>query len=362
MSTVPSRFIQAAVATCLNVPGFRGFAVHKPTNTISVWVPSLDLATKLQTLNNIQVSQTDSVQVQAYLAAGTDLKRYVISGVDYGETPEQLRQELSCSTHEVVAVRYMGTSRTCLVTLRGPPSPPDRIVYYGCILRPRPFKPSVVYCYSCYRQGHMKSSCPYPPKENPEEATTSQTFRCGLCKSNDHDITSRKCPTKLEANKKVRERRLKRSERHAEAPVLEKVPIYNRYAALTPLEEDFPEAEPEPSTMMTYSSAVKMSRARRRRSPPVQEQLPLTDLDEDSEIESRLDTLEKEIQRLKERRAILQRRRASTRLTDTQTTNVSVPPGNQGCTSNTMSPRELLCFVVQQLQTLTSVLMANLRQ
>lgn len=144
--------------------------------------------------------------------------------------------------------------------------------------------------------------------------------------------------------------------------MLEKVPIYNRYAALTPLEEGFPAAEPEPSTMMTYSSAVKMSRARRRRSPPVQEQLPVTDLDEDSEIESRLDTLEKEIQRLKERRAILQRQRASTRLTDTQTTNVSVPPGNQGCTSNTMSPRELLCFVVQQLQTLTSVLMANFRQ
>lgn len=362
MSTVPSRFIQAAVATCLNVPGFRGFAVHKPTNTISVWVPSLDLATKLQTLTNIQVSPADSVQVQAYLAAGTDLKRYVISGVDYGETPEQLRQELFCSTHEVVAVRYMGTSRTCLVTLRGPPSPPDRIVYYGCILRPRPFKPSVVYCYSCYRQGHMKSSCPYPPQGHTEDATTPQTFRCGLCKSNDHDITSPKCPTKLKANKKVRERRLQRSVRHAEAPVLEQVPIHNRYAALTPLEEDeLPAAEPEPSTMMTYSSAVKVSRASRRRSQPVQEQLPVPGLDEDSEIENRLDTLEKEIQLLKERRAILQRRRASTRLTDTQTKNVPVAPGNQGCTSNTMSPRELLCFVVQQLQTLTSVLMANLR-
>lgn len=361
MSTLPSRLIQEAVATCLNIPGFRGFTVHKPTNTISVWVPSLDLATKLQTLTSIQVSQSDCIRVQAYLAAGTDLRRYVVSGVDPGEAPEQLRQELSCSTHEVVAVRYMGRGRTCLVTLRGPPSPPDRIVYYGCILRPRPFKPSVVYCYACYKQGHMKSSCPYPPKADPMEATAPQTFRCGLCKSNDHEITSRKCPTKLEANKKVRERRLKRSERHRESPLSEQLPTSNRYAALASLEEDLIEAEPQASTTMTYSSAVKTSRIGSRRSSPVHAQAPVPDMDEECEIENTLASLQKEIQRLKERRAILQRRRANTRPNDTTpSTTIPVPPVMQGPTSTTMSPHELLCFVAKQLQTLTSVLMANL--
>ncbi|KAH7941840.1 hypothetical protein HPB49_017839 [Dermacentor silvarum] len=87
----------------------------------------------------------------------------------------------------------------CLITLQGPNSPPERILYYGWVLRPRPFKPSVVYCYSCFKQGHMKSSCPFPPKYDNMEPDPSASFQCGLCQTDDHDITSPTCLMKLKA-------------------------------------------------------------------------------------------------------------------------------------------------------------------
>ncbi|KAH6924728.1 hypothetical protein HPB50_023134 [Hyalomma asiaticum] len=116
MSTLPNRAIQAAVDACLNTSRFQGFALHKPTNTISLWVHSLELVEKLNMLREIRTSQDDVLPVQAYLASGTDLRRYVVYGIDYNEEPENLRQELSCPTHKVIAARYLGRGRTCLVT------------------------------------------------------------------------------------------------------------------------------------------------------------------------------------------------------------------------------------------------------
>ncbi|KAH7953573.1 hypothetical protein HPB49_010158 [Dermacentor silvarum] len=121
---------------------------------------------------------------QAYLASGTNLRRYVVNGVGHDEEPEKLLQELSCPTHRFVAARYLGSGRTCLIRLQGLNSPPERILYYGCVLRPRPFKPSVVYCYSCFKQGHMKPSCPFPPKDDKMEPDPSASFQCGLCQTN----------------------------------------------------------------------------------------------------------------------------------------------------------------------------------
>ncbi|KAH7937238.1 hypothetical protein HPB49_009272 [Dermacentor silvarum] len=118
----------------------------------------MELVYKLQELQQIQVSEECVLPVQAYIASGTDLRRYVVNSVDHDEEPEKLLQEQSCPTHRVVAARYLGSGRTCLITLQGPNSTPERILYYGCVLRPRPFKPSVVHCYFCFKQGHMKSS------------------------------------------------------------------------------------------------------------------------------------------------------------------------------------------------------------
>lgn len=66
MSTLPNRAIQAAVDACLNTSGFQGFALHKPTNTIPLWVNSLELVQKLKTLQEIRTSGDAVLPVQAW--------------------------------------------------------------------------------------------------------------------------------------------------------------------------------------------------------------------------------------------------------------------------------------------------------
>lgn len=82
-------------------------------------------------------------------------------------------------------------------------------------------------------------------------------------------------------------------------------------------------------------------------------------MEKESEIENTLATLQKKIQRLKQHRAVIQRQRVNNPSTDTQSAALSVPPVIKGSTSTTMSPQKLLCFVAKQLQTLTSVWLAN---
>ncbi|KAH7970600.1 hypothetical protein HPB49_011775 [Dermacentor silvarum] len=159
-------------------PDFKvSIALQKPTNTVTVWVPAMALVYRLEELQQIQVSEECSLPVQAYLISGTDLRRYVVNGVDHDEEPEKLLQERSCPTYKVVASRYLGSGRTCLITLQSPSTPTDRILYYGCVPRPRPCKPSAVYCYSCLKQGRMKSSCPFQPKNDTMEPDPSAPIR-----------------------------------------------------------------------------------------------------------------------------------------------------------------------------------------
>lgn len=100
---------------------------------MSVWVTSLNAVAQLCSLQHIALSADTILTVQAYLVSGTDIHRYVISGVDPGEDPDYLRDNKRCHTHEVLLVRYMGADRTCLLTLRGPLKPLNRLFYNGCV-------------------------------------------------------------------------------------------------------------------------------------------------------------------------------------------------------------------------------------
>ncbi|KAH7982887.1 hypothetical protein HPB52_007957 [Rhipicephalus sanguineus] len=337
MSTLPNRVVQAALDTCLKTSRFQGFAPHKATNTISVWVPAMSFVEMLKDLQQIQVTEDYALPVQAYLASGTDLRRYVINGVDPNEEPEALLRELSCSTHKVVAARYMGSGRTCLITLQGPRFAPERILYYGCVLRPRPFKPSVVYCYSCFKQGHMKSSCPCSSEDATMEREASAPFRCGLCRTNDHDITSASCPTKQKATMKARQRRPGRPVRTPEYPSMDPVPIHNRYEILASLDADDTHVAPATTThhsaAPSYSAVVGSSSSRPRRAPPALEDVQLPLANDESEIDSRLASLENEIQRLKQHRALLQRRRDGTHSLHTPLASTYCPYGTNSCPS-----------------------------
>ncbi|KAH7938287.1 hypothetical protein HPB49_022198 [Dermacentor silvarum] len=176
----------------------------------------------------------------------------------------------------------------------------------------------------------MKSSCPFPPKDDNMEPDPSASFRCGLCRTNDHDITSPTCPTKLKATKKARQRRSRQQPSTSQGPPMKQVPVYNRYADLASLEEDASQVTTESTATSdaakpTYSIAVRasISRPQWQRASQSMEDTPPPLANEEFQIDARLATLEKEIQRLKERRTLLQRRHDGARAS--QSTSTSIP-------------------------------------
>lgn len=238
LATIPNRILQANFDSCLGTKGFRGFAVRPKSNTIAVWLPTLTAVDRLQMLKFITITPEDVVPVQVYLVEGSDLQRYVVYGVDCNEDQAVLQRELYCPTHRIIAARYMGKKGSCLVTLQGPPTPPACLYYYGCILRPQPYKPSVVYCYKCFRPGHMHKSCPSSSQDE-EMAESQVSYQCGLCKSNDHHITSPTCPTKRKATETLRRRQNHRLQTFKTNTFA--VPTANRFSALQWDEEDWPD-------------------------------------------------------------------------------------------------------------------------
>ncbi|KAH6939373.1 hypothetical protein HPB50_017733 [Hyalomma asiaticum] len=290
MSTIPNRLIQAALDTCLKTSRFQGFVLHKPTNTISVWVSTMALVEKVKELQQIRITEEYVLLVQAYLASGTGLHRYVINSANPDEAPEMFLQELYGPTHKVVTARYMGQGHTCLITLQGPQSSPERILYYGCVLHPWPFKPPVVFCYSRFRQGHMKSSCPCSIEDETTGPEATMPFRCGLCQTNDHDIASASCPIKLKATKRARQRGPRRPAGFLECPSKEQASVYNCFTALASLEDDVTNgtttASAKDSATPTYTAAVKTSSARPRRVFKLTEDPPFSTENEEAKIDT----------------------------------------------------------------------------
>ncbi|KAH9364757.1 hypothetical protein HPB48_019432 [Haemaphysalis longicornis] len=173
MSKLPNQVMQRTLDGVSAPQGLVATLTTRPTNTISVWVPTLEATAKLQTLQSIRSQKHLPSQSEAYLTSGTDLKRYVVSGVDVGQDQATLSADLTCPTHKAGSPRYLGRSRTYLVTLGGPSEPPSCLYYFGCILRVRPYRPAAIFRYQCLRPGHMKASCPTPPKDADMEAPTT---------------------------------------------------------------------------------------------------------------------------------------------------------------------------------------------
>ncbi|KAH6940305.1 hypothetical protein HPB50_026632 [Hyalomma asiaticum] len=96
-----NRALQQALNFCLKTSNFQGLAIHKSTNTVSVWVRSLQDVDRLRTLQAVATAEDKTVPVQAYLTPGTDLRRYVVTGVDMGESPEELVKCITCASHQV---------------------------------------------------------------------------------------------------------------------------------------------------------------------------------------------------------------------------------------------------------------------
>ncbi|KAH7967577.1 hypothetical protein HPB52_000140 [Rhipicephalus sanguineus] len=305
-------------------------------------------------LRTLPATADSTVQVQAYLSSGSDLRRYVVSGVDPGESRESLVDALTCSTHKVVTARYMGRGRTCLVTLQGPRMPPSRITYYGCILQFHVYKPGVVHCYRCFRTGHMRASCPQSTDASMESAETP-TYKCELCQTDDHDITSKDCPVKQKAIKARRQRRRReRSETQEE-----------RDAGIRRVIEDTLALEQPDNTYFggpAYSTVLKRGKKRAQQATSTPE-LTDTTAGDLVKLDQQIAQLQMEVKRLTQRRAILARPAGPTTTREKDAPCAASVPESP-CTSASpqakLTPAELLHFVARQLQELSNVLLANL--
>ncbi|KAH7986125.1 hypothetical protein HPB52_025199 [Rhipicephalus sanguineus] len=146
---------------------------------------------------------------------------------------------------------------------------------------------------------------------------------------------------------------------------MDPVPIHNRYDILASLDGDDTHVAPgtrtHDSATPSYSGLVGSSSSRPRHAPSVLGDVQLPLANDESEIDSHLASLEKEIQHLKQHRALLQRRRDGTHSLHTPSASTATPTAQtlvSAPKSQSLSPQELLRFVAQQLQHLTSVLPA----
>ncbi|KAH9372036.1 hypothetical protein HPB48_012760 [Haemaphysalis longicornis] len=227
VTTIPVKLVQQVIDQCLGAQGYQGFVIHKVSNTITVHLASLDDANKVCGITSLPISSDGTVTVHSYFASGPNVQRCVLYDLDQNDSPATILRELRSPTHEVLAVTYIGKSRTYLVTVQGSSIIPERFYYNGSVLHPKPYRPRVMYCYRCFKLGHQQNYCPKATVD-PERinADSKPRYRCGVCKADDHEITSTAGSTKQRATARAR--------RRENSSV--KVPLNNRFKVLKPIE------------------------------------------------------------------------------------------------------------------------------
>ncbi|CAN8028105.1 unnamed protein product [Ixodes persulcatus] len=155
----------------------------------------------------------------------------------------------------------MGSGYTGLRLLPPPPPPPDCITYNSCILSSRPYRPAVAHCYKYFLRGHLRSSCPYPSDSTMESSVTA-TYKCDLCKTNDHEITAKTDSTKQRAAADRRRRQRQAALAANQSTPSAGIPTHNRF---TLLEEegasvDDPSSGVPLSCSLPYSTVVRQRR------------------------------------------------------------------------------------------------------
>ncbi|KAG0416857.1 hypothetical protein HPB47_006084, partial [Ixodes persulcatus] len=300
ITSVPTKRIQQVIDRCLGTTGYKGYAVYKSTNSITVHLASLTDAQKMCTLTVIPLSEDQQLPVHSYFASGPNIQKCVIYGIDPEDTPETICHELTSHSHTVLTTRFMGKSRTCLVTVQGPERLPERFFYYGRVLHPKPYLPRAIFCYRCYKQGHMQAFCPQrnidPERTTPEG---QPRYRCGLCKSDDHDMTATNCPMKQKATARLRQ---------TVRTIGQTVPTYNRYQLLDNASEGPLEENTSGSQQPLYSTVLKRNKRPRGR-PQQQAEVPHQPEDD---IDAQIEALSRELERLRRHKELVTARRQKT--------------------------------------------------
>lgn len=167
----------------------------------------------------------------------------------------------------------------------------------------------------------MQAFCPQrtidPEKLTPEG---QPRYRCGLCKSDEHDMTSTNCPTKQKATIRIRKA----------IPKTTIVTTHNRYEVLAEEPEMLlAEEEKAPETQL-YSSVLKRGKQSQTKKQKLPEPLHQSDDDHD-DIDARIDALAREIERLRKHKelVILRRQKIGPTRDASTTANATVTPGSR---------------------------------
>lgn len=301
ITSVPTRYIQREIDLRLNTIGYQGFVSHRASNHITVHLANMEDVVKICGITQIPIDPQQHVNVQAYFASGPNVQRCVAYNLDKHEPPETVANDLRSTTHTVLAARRMGNNGTFLLTVQGPQTLPEKFYYNGCLIRPKEYRPRRLYCYRCFREGHIQKACPQDQAalgQLPEK--TQLIYTCGLCKSDDHDITSPKCPAKRRRN--------------AMPTHQFKTPVtFNRYSALTSdAEYEAEELDQGEDLTLTYSEIAKTPRrSKRHRLPPFQEEFPVLEerYPPSEDIDKQIEQMARQLEQLKQRRARVTERR-----------------------------------------------------
>ncbi|XP_062714107.1 uncharacterized protein LOC134290898 [Aedes albopictus] len=152
----------------------------------------------------------DGTPVKVSYHPGLNSTRCVISCrdlmkmTDDNEVLECLRDQNITGIRRIT--RKVGEHReftpTVILTVGGTTIPEHIDIGYQRV-RTRPYYPAPMVCYQCYHFGHTKQRCqkqlPTCGNCNQEHEVTQDTrcqnpAYCGRCSSNDHSVSSRKCP------------------------------------------------------------------------------------------------------------------------------------------------------------------------
>lgn len=203
LTTTP--LTEAFAAKCeLDLPSFykKVTLLVQPTqNVIVASTPDPDLAITLSNIQTLQIS-TGLCEFAAYMKPPPGTCRGVIHGLEATITDSNLHDYLLGNEPALIHARFMGQTRSVLLTFQG-----NHVPFYvkvGSVLhRCRPFRRCVQVCRVCGELGHRMDVCPQPEDSKCPDCGQSSPAKdhacqptCKLC-SQPHTTAGKDCPRRF---------------------------------------------------------------------------------------------------------------------------------------------------------------------
>lgn len=191
-------------------------------NVISVRTDSEDLARQILGIKVIKINDHEGIDVQVFRTYGSNYTKGIIYDIypkNQDENDHVLNTELVCEKINIVAAHRLGKTNTAVITFDGNTLP--RSIFYGNFYKKvYPHRPKAVVCNNCQKIGHKADICYNPEvcgrcgRRHEEDIADQQaghkeceevSLFCQECRKTGHMTSSKACPTKVAANKKMRE-------------------------------------------------------------------------------------------------------------------------------------------------------------